>query len=84
MDAADNNLLCTIAAQVSFDDGCYRRGQHGLKDDLPCASLAHLQLQGANKKSCHLICSEGSSPLHEKHGAAAINCSVSQDRFSQP
>ena len=84
MDAADNDLLCTIAAQVSLDNGCYRRGQQGFEDDLPCASLAHLQLQGADIKSCHLICSEGSCPLHKKHGNAAINCSVSKERFLQP
>lgn len=83
MDAADNNLLCTIAAQVSLDYGCYRRGQQGLEDDLPRASLAHLQLQGADMMSSHLTCSERASPLHNEHGVAAAICSISKERFQR-
>ena len=72
MDAADNDLLCAIAAQVSLDNGCYRRGQRGLEDDLPCAGLAHLQLQGADNRSCHLTLRRV-QPLAQIHGVPAIN-----------
>ena len=80
MDAADNDLLCTIPAKIPLDNSCHRRGQQGLEDDLPCASLAHLQLQGAGTQSCHLM-HRRVQPLQTEHGVAAMHCACGQGKL---